>query len=75
MKLVRGIKIVVLCGSAIGVIWCFVSANRSLASASLAPSPIRAAATAGDDNYVGSDACKDCHEDQFKAFSHTSHAN
>jgi len=23
---------------------------------------------------VGSDACKDCHEDQFKAFSHTSHA-
>jgi predicted CXXCH cytochrome family protein len=28
--------------------------------------------TAAD--YVGSDACKDCHEDQFKAFSHTSHA-
>ena len=25
-------------------------------------------------DYVGSDACKDCHEDQFKAFSHTSHA-
>src|ERR1044072_479001 len=24
--------------------------------------------------YVGSEACKDCHEDQFKAFSHTSHA-
>lgn len=26
------------------------------------------------DDYVGSEACKDCHEDQFKAFSHTSHA-
>ena len=26
------------------------------------------------EDYVGSDACKDCHEDQFKAFSHTSHA-
>ena len=25
-------------------------------------------------DYVGSDACKDCHEDQFKNFSHTSHA-
>lgn len=27
---------------------------------------------AGD--YVGSEACKDCHEDQFKNFSHTAHA-
>src|SRR5678810_387476 len=26
------------------------------------------------EDYVGSEACKDCHEDQFKAFSHTSHA-
>ena len=26
------------------------------------------------DEYVGSDTCKDCHEDQFKNFSHTSHA-
>ena len=31
-------------------------------------------ASQGSDEYVGSDACKDCHEDQFKAFSHTSHA-
>lgn len=28
--------------------------------------------SAGD--YVGSEACKDCHEDQFKNFSHTAHA-
>ena len=26
------------------------------------------------DDYVGSDTCKACHEDQFNAFSHTSHA-
>ena len=31
--------------------------------------------TVYDNDYVRSDACKDCHEDQFKAFSHTSHAN
>ena len=26
------------------------------------------------DDYVGSDTCKACHEDQFKNFSHKSHA-
>src|ERR1044072_3834751 len=30
--------------------------------------------TAHDDQYVGSEACKDCHEDQFKNFQPTSHA-
>src|SRR5215510_14823844 len=30
--------------------------------------------TARDDQYVGSEACKDCHEDQFKNFLPTSHA-
>jgi formate-dependent nitrite reductase cytochrome c552 subunit len=36
--------------------------------------PILSYASYGSDEYVGSEACKDCHEDQFKAFSHTSHA-
>jgi hypothetical protein len=31
-------------------------------------------AKAATEDYVGSEACKDCHEDQFKAYSHTSHA-
>jgi cytochrome c553 len=31
-------------------------------------------ATSKAEDYVGSETCKDCHEDQFKAFSHTSHA-
>jgi hypothetical protein len=56
------------------VIWWFTSASRPRASASdlLPNSPT---ARADDSDYVGSDACKDCHEDQFKAFSVTSHAH
>lgn len=30
--------------------------------------------TASDDQYVGSEACKDCHAEQFKNFVPTSHA-
>jgi len=33
-----------------------------------------ASAKEKDDNYVGSETCKVCHEDQFKDFSHTAHA-
>ena len=33
-----------------------------------------AAVAAPTEDYIGSEACKDCHEDQFKAFSHTSHS-
>ncbi|HEU4870311.1 MAG TPA: hypothetical protein VFT08_05625, partial [Pyrinomonadaceae bacterium] len=58
MKLV---KLILVCGSVVGLVWCASWTNRSLASSS-------------DNDYFGSDACKDCHEDQFKAFSHTSHA-
>ena len=74
MKFVRAIKLVILSGSAIGVICWLALTNRSPASASFAPPPISAAATGDDADYVGTEACKDCHEDQFKAFSHTSHA-
>jgi predicted CXXCH cytochrome family protein len=44
------------------------SSSQSVKPAQTKP----ASYTPGD--YVGSDACKDCHEDQFKAYSHTSHA-
>ena len=57
----RTIKLLVLSGAAIAVIWCIASTNRSRV-------------LSANNDYVGSDACKDCHEDQFKAFSHTSHA-
>lgn len=36
------------------------------------PGQTKAAAYSAED-YVGSEACKECHEDQFKAYSHTSH--
>jgi DmsE family decaheme c-type cytochrome len=42
-------------------------------SKSISPQPLKNSSYSSDDS-VGSDACKDCHEDQFKAFSHTSHA-
>jgi len=71
LKLIKCIKLLVLCGSAIGVIWCVASVNRSRASAR---NDRPAIVATSDNEYVGSDACKDCHEDQFKAFSHTSHA-
>ena len=44
------------------------SSSQSIKSGETRP----ATYNAGD--YVGSDACKDCHEDQFKNFSHTVHA-
>src|SRR4051794_32334332 len=31
-------------------------------------------ANAGPDDYVGSDSCKECHEDQFKNFAGTKHS-
>ena len=40
-------------------------------SAKESPPP---AGAQNSDQYVGSEACKDCHEDQFKAFSHTTHS-
>lgn len=42
-------------------------------SQSVSPGAIKPASYNADD-YVGSETCKECHEDQFKAFSHTSHA-
>jgi len=74
VKLVRLVKALILSGFAIGIIWWVVSASRTPVSASylLPNSPT---AKADDSDYVGSDACKDCHEDQFKAFSVTSHAH
>jgi len=73
VKLVRLVKVLLLSGFAIGMIWWVVSANRTPVSASYLL-PNTPPAKADDSDYVGSDACKDCHEDQFKAFSVTSHA-
>jgi predicted CXXCH cytochrome family protein len=64
------IKSLLICSSlAVTVMW-FASGSFSQ---SVKVDPAKPVTQNGAD-YVGSDACKECHEDQFKAFSHTSHA-
>lgn len=64
------IKSLLLCVSLIAAsMW--LAAGTSSQSAK--PTQIKTASYSPED-YVGTEACKDCHEDQFKAFSHTSHA-
>lgn len=65
------IKPLLFCGLfVLAVVW-FTSSSRSQ---TVKPTQAKAAATYNTQDYVGTDACKDCHEDQFKAYSHTSHA-
>jgi hypothetical protein len=67
-------RLLVLSGLAVGAVWYLATINRSEASP-FKFLPDTYIGTLCDNDYVGSDACKDCHEDQFKAFSQTSHAN
>ena len=64
------IKALLICGSLIaGTIWLASgSSSQSVKPGSIKPVSYNAA------DYVGSEVCQACHEDQFKAFSHTSHA-
>jgi len=64
------IKAPVICALVLATIG-WITYNNASKSAPSSPAEVRINQT-GD--YVGSDACKDCHEDQFKVFSHTSHA-
>ena len=64
------IKALLICGLVVAV-FGWVGYNNSSQSAQINPAEL---AKYNADDYVGSDACKDCHEDQFKNFSHTSHA-
>ena len=73
MVRLRAIKILSVAGCILAVLLWVGSSSLSKS----APSPSSdtpKGAKPVDDNYVGSDACKDCHEDQFKAYSHTSHS-
>lgn len=70
MTSTKSIRALVVCGLIVAAIAWLTS---STSSQSPKPNqPDTAVSQAGD--YVGSEACKDCHEDQSKAFSHTSHA-
>src|SRR5215216_5498074 len=71
-------KALVICAIALAAIAWFGRTNSSR-SAEISPAELalyKSADTAQHkpEDYVGSNACKDCHEDQFKNFSHTSHA-
>lgn len=66
----KPMRALLVCGLALAVLG-WLTSNTS--SQSTKPGPTQKAVyQAGD--YVGSETCKECHEDQFKAFSHTSHA-
>ncbi len=64
------IKTLLICGLLLSVIG-WLSYKNSSQSAPLTPAEPGTRLT---DDYIGSEACKDCHEDQFKAFSHTAHS-
>ncbi len=70
MSSTRLIKSLLICGLlAAGLAWFAIGgSSQSVKSTQTKPASYNAA------EYVGSEACKDCHEDQFKAYSHTSHA-
>ena len=79
MRLTKVIKTALVCGSVLGTVVWFASTRSSQAVGPVTQAkPVvtqskpAVLATVGDAGYVGSDACKDCHEDQFKAFAHTS---
>jgi hypothetical protein len=63
-------KALLICGFILSTI-TLLSYDNSSQSAPIGEAEI---ALFKPQDYVGSEACKDCHEDQFKNFSHTSHA-
>ena len=83
MTSIKAIKLATLGGFVVAMIlWASAGSFSKSTSASTAPNnPPKASGTetpkgakAVDDNYVGSDACKDCHEEQTKNYLHTAHA-
>lgn len=74
MRLTKLIKSLVICGSILGIVVWFASARSSQAVGDLSTKPQPTAETSQSSDYVGSEACKDCHEAQFKNFAPTVHA-
>ncbi|HKP46436.1 MAG TPA: DmsE family decaheme c-type cytochrome [Pyrinomonadaceae bacterium] len=66
----HNLRTLLICATtAVGLMW-FASGG---ASQSIKPSQNKTTAHTSED-YVGSDVCEACHEDQFKAYAHTAHA-
>ena len=71
----RVVKLIPILGSMLAATICLTSSTSLSQSASpVSGVDTKATAQTAGDEYVGSDACKDCHEAQFKNFSHTTHA-
>ena len=69
MSRTRFLITILICGMG-AIAWLAVSVS----SQSVTPTQVKAVSATAGDEYVGSEACKDCHEDQFKAFEKSSHA-
>lgn len=68
----KAVKIVTICGFVFGLLlWASGTLSQSRKSN---PNTPPATAQSISDDYVGSETCQACHEDTFKAFSHTRHA-
>jgi predicted CXXCH cytochrome family protein len=70
LRPIRAVKILCVVCVVIAAVIGFTFTRFSEASTYFAVTPT----TQQGSDYVGSDTCKDCHEDQFKSFNHTSHA-
>ncbi|MFN6963846.1 MAG: DmsE family decaheme c-type cytochrome [Pyrinomonadaceae bacterium] len=72
------VKVSVLCSFSLllfaWMVWGSMSTVAGISTADELTGPELAAATGSPDDYVGSETCKACHEDQFNAFSKTKHA-
>jgi DmsE family decaheme c-type cytochrome len=69
----KAIKFAMIAGSILAVLLWVGSSSLSKSTPSL-NSKTQPGVKALTDDYVGSETCKLCHEDQFKNFSHTVHA-
>ena len=64
MRLTKAIKTLVICGSVLAIVaWLASTKSSKVVATGVAQPPVSSATPADANDYVGSDACKDCHED------------
>lgn len=75
MNPLKAIKAVLIGGWVLGLVLWASSSSMSKVAVTAGDKEKTPPATAKDKdtNYVGSETCKTCHEDQFKNFAHTAH--
>lgn len=74
MKPARLIKLLLICGAVLSVLlWLTLPRNSQAVGAQNSTATANGAPAQSSD-YIGSEACKDCHEAQTRNFAHTVHA-